>query len=312
MALTLGSGPFSKQRSSADANYEIEGPEHLLLFEDYPRRMRALLGGETVVDSERGKLLFESNIPPVLYLPEDDLAPGVTESTSHATHCPFKGDAAYWSLKVGDRVAENAVWGYPEPGERARWLKGYVSIYWDAVDQWLQEDEPLVGHLRDPYHRVDVRSSTRRVRVTAGGELLAETTQPKLLFETSLPTRYYIPRADVPAERLSATRHRSRRRGGVASIAATGRGSARVAGALHGHWTRRGTGRAALGARRGGRRAGGHGGGCQPRLHQCGDRDQRDQRRRRGREHRDDLSGAQPVRPVRGTRGPRRRGEARP
>jgi len=124
MALTLGSGPFSKQRSSADANYEIEGPEHLLLFEDYPRRMRALLGGETVVDSERGKLLFESNIPPVLYLPEDDLAPGVTESTSHATHCPFKGDAAYWSLKVGDRVAENAVWGYPEPGERARWLKG--------------------------------------------------------------------------------------------------------------------------------------------------------------------------------------------
>lgn len=74
-------------------------------------------------------------------------------------------------------------------------LKGYVSIYWDAVDQWLQEDEPLVGHLRDPYHRVDVRSSTRRVRVTAGGELLAETTQPKLLFETSLPTRYYIPRA---------------------------------------------------------------------------------------------------------------------
>ena len=205
MALTLGSGPFSKQRSSADANYEIEGPEHLLLFEDYPRRMRALLGGETVVDSERGKLLFESNIPPVLYLPEDDLAPGVTESTSHATHCPFKGDAAYWSLRVGDRVAENAVWGYPEPGERARWLKGYVSIYWGAVDQWLQEDEPLVGHLRDPYHRVDVRSSTRRVRVTAGGELLAETTQPKLLFETSLPTRYYIPRADVPAERLSAT-----------------------------------------------------------------------------------------------------------
>lgn len=205
MALTLGSGPFSKQRSSAASNYEIEGPEHLLLFEDYPRRMRAVLGGETVADSERGKLLYESNILPKLYLPEDDLLPGVAESTSQATHCPFKGDAAYWSLRVGDRVAENAVWGYPEPGERARWLKGYVSIYWGAVDQWIQEDEPVVGHLRDPYHRVDVLSSSRAVRVLAGGEVLAETTRPKLVFETSLPTRYYIPREDVRAERLSPT-----------------------------------------------------------------------------------------------------------
>ena len=156
MALTLGSGPLSR-RSTADTNYEIEGPEHLLLFEDYPRRMRAILDGQTVADSERCKLLWETGIPPVLYLPQEDLADGVADSTSHATHCPFKGDASYWSLRAGDRVAENAVWGYPQPTERAPWLLGYVSIYWDAVDEWLQEDEPVVGHLRDPYHRVDVR-----------------------------------------------------------------------------------------------------------------------------------------------------------
>ena len=204
MALTLGSGPFGKLATKA-VNFEIEGPKHLLLFEDYPRRMRAVLGGETIADTERAKLLYESNIPPVLYLPRDDLLPGVAEPTSHMTHCPFKGDAAYWSLRVGERVAENAVWGYPEPGERARWLEGYVSIYWDAVDGWIQEDEPVVGRLRDPYHRVDVLSSSRRVRVLAGGEPLAETTRPKLLCETSLPVRYYIPREDVHADRLTPT-----------------------------------------------------------------------------------------------------------
>ena len=181
------------------------GPEHLLLFEDYPRRMRALLGGEAVADSERCKLLFESNIPPVLYLPEEDLAPGVIESTSHATHCPFKGDASYWSLRAGGRVAEKAVWGLPGARRASALAEGL------RVDL-LGRRRPVAARGRStrraparPYHRVDVRSSSRRVRVTAGGELLAETTRPKLLFETSLPTRYYIPRADVRAELLGPT-----------------------------------------------------------------------------------------------------------
>lgn len=196
MALTLGAGPLAPRRS-AEVNYRLDGPKHLLLFESFPRRIRATLGGETVLDTERGKLLYETAIPPVLYFPLEDLVGGSPEPSERSTHCPFKGDASYWTLRAGDRVAENAVWGYPEPTEAAAWLKGYASLYPDAMDAWFEEDEPVRFHLRDPYHRVDVLPSSRRVRVLAHGEVVAETIRPMLVFETSLPTRYYVPREDV-------------------------------------------------------------------------------------------------------------------
>ena len=119
-------------------------------------------------------------------------------ATDHHTHCPFKGDASYWSLKVGDRAIENAVWHYPEPLAEAPWLEGYAALYWDKADLWLREDEPVRGHLRDPYHRVDVMESSRRVTVRVNGTTVAESDRPKMLFETGLP-----PRA-VPAARRRA------------------------------------------------------------------------------------------------------------
>jgi uncharacterized protein (DUF427 family) len=77
-----------------------------------------------------------------------------------------------------------------------------------AFDAWLEEDEPLVGHPRDPYHRVDARAASRHVRIEAGGQLLAESSRPTLVFETNLPTRFYLPREDVrapvrPSERIT-------------------------------------------------------------------------------------------------------------
>ncbi len=197
MTLTLGSGPFSGN-GAGSINFSLDdAPSHRLLFENYPRRVRALVGGHTVLDSTRGKLLFETGITPVYYLPVEDLDGDSLEESDHATHCPFKGDASYWHLHVGDHTFENAVWLYPEPLAAAGWLEGYCSLYTDAVDLWLHEDEPVRGHLRDPYHRVDVLESSRKVTVEAGGETIAESDRPKMLFETGLAPRPYLLRADV-------------------------------------------------------------------------------------------------------------------
>ncbi len=100
------------------------------------------------------------------------------------------------------------MWAYPEPQDAARWLRGYLAFHWDAMDTWLDEDEEIQGHLRDPYHRVDVRESSRHVQVIAAGHLVAETRRPKVLSETGLPNRFYIAPEHVRSELLepSATR----------------------------------------------------------------------------------------------------------
>ena len=202
MALTLGSGPFGKQ-STGTFNFEVEAPRgHALYFEDSPKRVRAVFNGETVVDSRSVKLMHETGHLPVYYFPEKDVRQDLLEPSDHTTHCPFKGDASYRSVRAGERVAENAVWSYPEPEEHFAPLAGYVAFYHDAMDKWLEEDEEVFGHAHDPYHRVDVLESSRHVKVSVSGEVVAETDRPKMLFETSLPPRYYIPPEDVRADLL--------------------------------------------------------------------------------------------------------------
>ncbi len=199
MTLTLGGGPLSSAPRGS-LNFSLDhAPKHRLLFEDHPRRFRALVDGHAILDSVRGKLLHESNILPRYYLPLDDLDDRYLEPSEHTTHCPFKGDAAYFHLKVGEREVPNAVWHYPEPHPDAEWLRGYASVYAEAPDLWLQEDEPAIGghYLRDPYHRVDVLESSRKAEVTAGGDRIAYSDRPKLLFETGVPIRVYLLRADV-------------------------------------------------------------------------------------------------------------------
>lgn len=200
MSLTFPGGPLAASDAPDAVNYEIDGPKHRLLMHPFPRRVRAALGGETVLDTTRGVLLHESNILPRFYLPLQDMRGELLERTGHSTHCPFKGDASYWSIRAGGRVAENAVWTYEDPIDAAPWLKGLVSVYHEAMDAWLDEDEEIVGHLRDPFHRVDARQSSRRVEVRAGDAVIARSERPVVVGETNLPVRLYVPRADVLAE----------------------------------------------------------------------------------------------------------------
>jgi uncharacterized protein (DUF427 family) len=133
-------------------------------------------------------------------VPLEDLRTDALERTDHSTHCPFKGDASYWSLRVGDRVAENAVWAYEDPLPDAEWLRGLASVYPERVDAWFDEDEEIDGHLRDPYHRVDARRSSRRVEVRANGDVVARSERPVVVFETGVALRFYFPREDVGAD----------------------------------------------------------------------------------------------------------------
>jgi len=170
-------------------------PDYKVLLEQSPRRVRVQFNGEFVADSTNARLLFETKHLPVYYFPRADLRLDLLTPTDHHTFCPYKGKASYWTITVGNRVAENALWGYPDPYDE-------VPAYWDRVDHWYEEDEEIFVHPRDPYKRVDVVASTRPVRVIVGGETVAETRRAQFLFETRLPTRYYIPPEDVRMDLL--------------------------------------------------------------------------------------------------------------
>jgi uncharacterized protein (DUF427 family) len=142
---------------------------------DSERWIRARRGGQTVADSRRTKLLYEPpKVLPVHVFPEEDVRL--------------------------DLLPEEAI---------TRHEDDLVEIAWDGADEWLQEDEELLGHARDPFHRIDALRSSRLVRVSIDDELVAETRRPTALFETRLPTRWYIPRDDVIAELTRNDEHRT-------------------------------------------------------------------------------------------------------
>jgi uncharacterized protein (DUF427 family) len=196
MSLSLGSGPLGRSPAGA-FNFDLDAaPAHRIYFADFLPRVRAVIAGRTVLDTTRGKLLYESGIPPRFYAPLEDFDAAALSRTDHSTHCPFKGDASYWSVAVNGTAQENAVWAYEAPIADAAWLDGYASLYHEKADEWWVEDEKVLA-LRDPFHRVDVVPSSRRVVVAAGDDVLVETNRAVLLFETGLQPVAYVPRADV-------------------------------------------------------------------------------------------------------------------
>jgi uncharacterized protein (DUF427 family) len=217
MSLSLGSGPLAGH-PAGEFNFDLAAtaPAHRIYFADFLPRVRAVVDGHTVLDTTRGKLLYETGIKPRFYAPLEDFDAAALTRTDHNTHCQFKGDASYWSVAVNGTAHENAVWAYEAPLEEASWLEGYAALYDEHVDEWWVEDELVIG-LRDPFHRVDVVPSSRRVRVTAGDDVLVDTDRAVLLFETGLNPVAYVPRADVrapvaPAERRGPTSSSAPRR----------------------------------------------------------------------------------------------------
>jgi uncharacterized protein (DUF427 family) len=145
-----------------------------LRYEPTPKWIRARRGGETVVDSRRARLVWRpDHVVPAYAFPAEDVRLGGAEPCAD-----------------------------PE-------LDGYVLVEWDAADAWFEEEEEVVGHPRDPFHRIDIRRSSRHVVVDVAGERLADSRRPVLLFETGLPVRFYLGRADVRMDLLEPSDKRT-------------------------------------------------------------------------------------------------------
>lgn len=162
VSLTVGSGPFGPR---ARGRLNFDPPERVVYVEPWPRRVRAFSGERTIVDSERTVLVYESGRLPRYAFPVEDVDAEVRP-------------------------------------EREPEVDGYVTVPWSAGDRWLEEEQEIIVHPHDPYHRIEVLPSTRHVSVHVHGELVAESSRPKILFETGLPPRYYLPAEDVRSDLL--------------------------------------------------------------------------------------------------------------
>jgi len=163
------------------------------------KRVRAYLAGRLVADTRHPALVWEAPYYPTYYVPLADVAAELAP-TGKTEHSPSRGDAEILDVRVDGAVAESAAKRYPDSPLEA--IRGLVRFEWAAMDEWLEEDEPVYTHPRDPYHRVDILASSRHVRVEVGGVTVADSVRPTILFETGLPPRYYLPLSDLRAELL--------------------------------------------------------------------------------------------------------------
>ncbi|WP_420631790.1 DUF427 domain-containing protein [Candidatus Leptofilum sp.] len=170
-------------------------------WEPTPRWIRAELNGEFVADSRRALLVWEGGGPRLhYYFPEEDVRQEFLVDTGRSG----KGRMS-WHVKVDNHQVNNAAWSYSQAPEGLNGIEGYVAFRWNKMDKWFEENEEVFVHPRDPYHRVDTVPSTRHIRVEVDGVTVAESERPYLLFETNLPTRYYLPAEDVNMALLEAT-----------------------------------------------------------------------------------------------------------
>lgn len=171
-----------------------------------PKWVRVSLGAELVADSRRVMLM--RGRPPVYYFPREDVRTDLLTPSEHTDRAAGRGEAAYWHVNGGGERAENAAWSYEDPVDGAPCdLEQYIALDWEAMGAWFEEDEQVRVHPRDPYTRIDTIHSSRAVRIVIRGRTVAETRRPVLLFETGLPTRYYVPQADVRMDLLERTDH---------------------------------------------------------------------------------------------------------
>jgi uncharacterized protein (DUF427 family) len=185
-------------------------PGHWVHVSESPRRVRVIFNGETIADSKHAKLVREADVLPIYYFPQADVRTNFFTATPYKTECPYKGEASYWTLSVGDKRAENGAWSYQNPRLDAAGIKNCFAFEWNKMDKWMEEDEEIFVHPRDPYKRVDVLQSSRRVRVVIDGETVADSRKPRLLFETNHPVRYYLPQDDVRMDLLVSSATQSR------------------------------------------------------------------------------------------------------
>ncbi len=166
------------------------------------KRVRAYLGGELVADTTSPLLVWEKPYYPVYYFPVADVHADLTP-TGDTKRSPSRGEGTVYTVATASAKAVAAAYRHLEsPVEE---LREHVAFEWEAMSAWFEEDEQVYVHARDPFTRVDILASSRHIEVVIDGVKVADSHAPRLLFETGLPTRYYLPKTDVRMDLLSPT-----------------------------------------------------------------------------------------------------------
>jgi uncharacterized protein (DUF427 family) len=170
------------------------------------KRVRGYAGGSLIFDTVAPLLVWEIPYYPAYYIPASDVHAKL-EPTGATDRSPSRGTAEILDVVTERGRLAGAARRYT--GSPLADLRDAVRFEWDALDTWLEEDEAIYGHPRSPYTRIDALRSSRHVRVELAGVLLAESTRPTILYETGLPSRYYLPLSDVRMELLEPSVHRT-------------------------------------------------------------------------------------------------------
>jgi uncharacterized protein (DUF427 family) len=184
-------------------------PSRLLYAEPLRRRMRVRFGGNWIADTEDVMLLFEPGHYPMAYFKETDVAPGALELTDYTTQHADLGLTSWYAVRSGGKTALRGAWQHTRPPNYAEELQGRVAFAWPAMDAFFEEDERIVGHAADSYHRIDIRQSSRNLVVRRGDRVIADSKRPLALYESGFAPRWYVPRADIDESSLTLAGHRT-------------------------------------------------------------------------------------------------------
>jgi uncharacterized protein (DUF427 family) len=184
-------------------------PQRLLYIEPLRRRMRVRYGGIWIANSENVLLLFEPGRYPVAYFPETDVAPEVLERSDHSTKHPDLGQTSWYIVKAGGQRAARGAWQHVDLPPFARALDARIAFAWPAMDAFYEEEERIVGHATDSYHRIDIRQTSRHLVVRDGDRVVADSKRPLVLYESGFAPRWYVPRADVDESALTFVEHQT-------------------------------------------------------------------------------------------------------
>jgi uncharacterized protein (DUF427 family) len=179
-------------------------PKRLLYVEPVRRRMRVRFGGTWIADSEHALVLFEPGRYPVAYFPETDVSPDTLEHTEHTTRHQDLGPTSWYTVRAGEQSAPRGAWQHIDLPAYASDLQARVAFAWRAMDAFYEEDERVLGHAADSYHRIDIRQTSRHLVVQHKDRIVADTKRPLVLYESGFAARWYVPRADIDESALTA------------------------------------------------------------------------------------------------------------
>jgi len=202
MALAWQQGPLATR---AMGRFLVPDPlpERLLFAEPLRRRMRVRFGGLWVADSEDVVLLHEPDRYPVAFFPLGHIREGVLVPETRTTAHRELGAMAWLSVRAGDKQTQRAAWQYTDLPSYATMLRDRVAFAWRSMDAFYEEDERIVGHASDPYHRNDIRQTSRHFVVRDGNRVIGETRRPLVLYESGFAPRWYVPRDDIDQSALT-------------------------------------------------------------------------------------------------------------